>query len=61
MNLLISKIDTDLVTLIHHSTSSYYEIIVKPNSSEERQQSLWFDYSQIKDLITVVERLQEKG
>lgn len=43
------------VKIIHHSTSSQYQMIIQENGD---YQDIWFDYYSVDDLIKAVEQLK---
>jgi hypothetical protein len=58
------EIEIGDVKLIHHSTSSIVQIIVKdreeyqPGCFREETNELWVDYSQLQDLIEAINKIR---
>ncbi len=58
------EIEIGNVKMVHHSTSSIVQIIVKdkeeyqPGCFREETNELWIDYSQLQDLIETINKIR---
>lgn len=53
-----TRVSKNNVQIIHHSTSSYIELRVEC-IEDERVHSCFFEYSEFKDLIELVDELKQ--
>lgn len=52
------EIEYGTIKIVHHSTSSVIEIIVKENTPDKEQNEIWINYTQLYDLIIAIEKLK---
>lgn len=53
-----SSIKGELVTIVHHSTSSTVEITIAPTLVEEEEKKIHLDYMQLDSLIDVIKSIE---